>query len=110
MLQIGLILLFFDDNYFTMVEENFEIRHSEMLQIGLILLLFDDNYFTMVEENFEIWHSEMLQIGLILLLFEKVRKLNFEFGAQRETAYPQKQHPLRDLLSIVDPLRDLKHC
>ena len=64
----------------------------------------------MVEENFEIWHSEILQIGLILLLFDKVRKLNFEFGAQRETAYPQKQHPLRDLLSIVDPLRDLKHC
>ena len=41
-----------------------------MLQIGLILLLFDNYYFTMVEEIFEIWHSEMLQIGLILLLFD----------------------------------------
>ena len=38
-----------------MVEEIFEIWHSEMLQIGLILLLFDNYYFTMVEENFEIW-------------------------------------------------------
>ena len=43
-----------------MVEENFEIWHSEMLQIGLILLLFDNYYFNMVEEKIEIWHSEML--------------------------------------------------
>ena len=58
MLQIDLILLLFDNYYFTMVEENFEIWFSETLQIGLILLLFDDNYFTMVEENLEIWSSE----------------------------------------------------
>ena len=53
-----------------MVEENFEIWFSETLQISLILLLFDDHYFTMVEETFEIWHYEMLQIGLILLHFD----------------------------------------
>ena len=58
-----------------MVEENFEIWHSEMLHIGLILLFIDNNYyFTMVEENFEIWHIEMLQIGLIYLLLLTIIK------------------------------------
>ncbi len=62
MLQIGLILLIFDNHHFTMVLEIFEIWHSdsEMHQIGLILLLFDNHYFTFVEEKFEIWPSEML--------------------------------------------------
>ncbi len=41
-----------------MVEENFEIRLSEMHEIG-------SYSFTMVEENFEIRLSEMHQIGLI---------------------------------------------
>ena len=50
-----------------MVEEIFEIWHSEMPQIGLILLLFDNYYFTMVEENFEIWFSETLQIEFFTL-------------------------------------------
>ena len=31
--------------------EDFEIWHSEMLQIGLILVHFDNYYFTMVAEN-----------------------------------------------------------
>ena len=90
---------FFHTHSYTMVEENFEIWHSETLQKGLILLptfifipspwlkkfwnmtfwnvperpyvfylFFHNNTFTMVEENFEIWHSETLQNGLILLL------------------------------------------
>ena len=42
----------FSDNHdFTMVEESFEIRSSEMLQIGLILLLPVNHYFTMAEQN-----------------------------------------------------------
>ena len=39
MLHIELILIPFYQHYFTMVEENFEIRCSEMLQIALILIL-----------------------------------------------------------------------
>ena len=70
--NIGLILLLFVNYYFTLVEENFEMWHSEMLQIGLILLLFDNHYFTLVEENFEMWHSETLQDGVIPLI-------NFKF-------------------------------
>ena len=54
-----------------MVEENFKIWHSEMLQIGLILLLFDNYYFTMVEEIFEIWFSETLQIEFFPLPWEE---------------------------------------
>ena len=41
-----------------MVEENFEISHSEKLQNGSILLIFINHSFTMVEENFEISQSE----------------------------------------------------
>ncbi len=60
-----------------MVEENFEIRLSEMHQIGLIQLTLWNSpnwlnltttgnyYFTMVEENIQIRLSEMHQIGLI---------------------------------------------
>ena len=51
-----------------MVEEIFENWHTRKLQIGLILLFYDNLSFTIVEENFENWHSSNLQIGLILLL------------------------------------------
>ena len=45
-------ILFFYIHIFNMVEEKFDIWLLEMLQIESILLFADNNYFTMVEENF----------------------------------------------------------
>ena len=53
-LLVDSILLLSDNCYFTMVEENFEIRLSETLQIDTILLLADNHYFAIVEENIQI--------------------------------------------------------
>jgi hypothetical protein len=53
-LQNDSILLLSINHSFTVVEENFEICHSEKLQNGSILLLSINHSFTVVEENFEI--------------------------------------------------------
>ena len=72
MIHIDRILrLFSDKNLFTMVEENFEISNSKMLQKVNWVLLISEDSFTMVEEKNGIWHSEKLQIDWILLLCDK---------------------------------------
>ena len=43
-------------------------RYSKRLQIDLIVLLFNNDYFTMVEEIFENWYPKKLQIDSIILL------------------------------------------
>ena len=67
-----------------MVEEIFEIWHSEMLQIDLILLLFDNYYFVMGEENFEIWFSETLQIEFFPLPWEEFGNVSIQFCIRRD--------------------------
>ena len=50
---------FFNKNYFTIVEKNFEFECSEMCENKGFSRLFQQNLFTMVEENFEFQCSKM---------------------------------------------------